>query len=345
MKKSLPFILFFIFFYSSGYTANNDSIRILDLEQKINKLESNLKSVENNQLNYKIEKDLLKETYSNNYENINMIITIVLGIIGILGYLGIRDINSIKKEYILELNNFRTLKSEFEIKYKEFSQEKGKIDSEIKEILIENEKQNRKLKFLELKEKVGSLISNSRLYEALEFIKAALDINPDDEEMLTYKARTLCRLNQIDDSISIYKKLQKDHPEKSYIELNLLEMLVIGNNRKEYNLLIEKHSDTLILKSNGKLLALFEIIFIYNSDKNADLIQHIKPLIDFTELNIMKKNISDWDLTEIKYAISHQPDSKNKTYLQNLVWYLDGQVNTKTLCGILNIPINDLPKN
>ena len=71
--------------------------------QDIRVTEFRLKRQENNEQNYKLEKDLLKETYSNNYERINIVITIILGVIGILGYLGIRDISSIKKEYEKEL--------------------------------------------------------------------------------------------------------------------------------------------------------------------------------------------------------------------------------------------------
>lgn len=111
-------------------------------------LESNLKSVEKNQLNYKIEKDLLKETYSNNFERVNTVITIILGIVGLFGFFGIRDIGSIKKQYLTELEKLKTLQNDFTLKAAEFENEKVKFDSEINKIVLENQQQNSKIKLL-----------------------------------------------------------------------------------------------------------------------------------------------------------------------------------------------------
>ena len=90
--RNIPFILFFV------CLTNNVFADTLTINRKLEDLEFRLKRIEGNEQNYKLEKDLLKETYSNNYERINFFITIALGLIGILGFLGIRDISSIKKE-------------------------------------------------------------------------------------------------------------------------------------------------------------------------------------------------------------------------------------------------------
>ena len=84
-------------------SKNKVGLDPVEIERELYDLENKVKIIDTNQLNYKIEKDLLKETYSNNYEQINLIITIVLGIIALLGFLGLRDISSIKKNFNSEL--------------------------------------------------------------------------------------------------------------------------------------------------------------------------------------------------------------------------------------------------
>ena len=98
-----------IFFISLSFvdrlllSENKDSLQIINLKNQVTQLENSVSEIRRDELNYKLEKDLLKETYSNNYERISLIITIVLGIIGLFGYSGLKDINSIRKEYTTAL--------------------------------------------------------------------------------------------------------------------------------------------------------------------------------------------------------------------------------------------------
>lgn len=98
-----------------------------DYNYKVDRLHDELAMIKANQINYRIEKDLLKETYSNNYERINTVITAILGFVALLGFLGIKDISKIKTQYNNELSKLRKLKIKFEAKSKEF-------DNDIKEI-------------------------------------------------------------------------------------------------------------------------------------------------------------------------------------------------------------------
>lgn len=337
MKKQKILLLISIFFISQFSIAeiNQDSLKIIQLENKINTLENYVKTIDKNQLNYKIEKDLLKETYSNNYDSINMIITIILGIIGIIGYLGIRDINSIKKEYLTELGKLKSLQTDFENKSNEFNVEKNKFDTEIKQILLENEKQNNKIKFIELKEKIKSFLKDNKLYESLDFIGVALDIYPEDETILRCKARTLCRLNKLPDSLTIYKKLHKQKPDDKVLALELIESMIFAKDFQNAETLIEKFSIEYNDRSKGMLAELLNLFKLYY--KNEDLMEGIKKMIDFENLDTLSKKITDWDLTDAKFVAAHLPDSEQKIQLQNITWYLDGQINGKTLCSRLNI--------
>ena len=79
---------------------SNDSAEIAINKRAIEFLQNDIKEVRRDQLNYQIEKNLLKEAYSSNYTTIQIIISIILGIFAILGYLGIKSITSLKKRIL-----------------------------------------------------------------------------------------------------------------------------------------------------------------------------------------------------------------------------------------------------
>jgi hypothetical protein len=47
---------------------------------------------------------LLRETYSSNYQTVNVVLALILGVFSIIGILGIRDIGQIRKAGIARRN-------------------------------------------------------------------------------------------------------------------------------------------------------------------------------------------------------------------------------------------------
>ena len=90
------------------------------IELSLQKAETEISYIKTNQLNYQIEKNLLKEAYSSNLETLNIILAIILGaltIIGfIIGFIGFKDIREIKENFKIELNNLQELHKQFESK-------------------------------------------------------------------------------------------------------------------------------------------------------------------------------------------------------------------------------------
>jgi hypothetical protein len=83
--------------FSECLTQGKDNKDIVSILNRLDRIETNLVETRRDQLNYRIEKDLLKETFSSNYQTINIVLTIVLALFTVVGYLGIRDIGAIKK--------------------------------------------------------------------------------------------------------------------------------------------------------------------------------------------------------------------------------------------------------
>lgn len=314
----------------------------LSINRRLNDVEHAVKQIDTNQLNYKIEKDLLKETYSNNYEKISLIITLVLGILGVFGYLGLRDITTIKKEYEQELSNLRQIQGQFNLKSQEFEEDKKKFEEDLKSIIKENEEQTKKIKFIELKDRVRTLLKDNNLTPALEFANAALQIIDNDVDLLNKKGQILCRLNQLSEAVDAFSKAVKSDPNDSTSILNTAECLYFANDIRTVKKLIEKHKPLFENKDNGRLLELFNIIELYHAGEKDKLLLVAKDNVTFNNLQATDKKISGWNLEEAKYFAHYQPDGELKTIIQNLIWYWDGKINGETLLTKLNI---ELPKS
>jgi tetratricopeptide (TPR) repeat protein len=341
-------ILLLIFLIISGITyariTNSDSLRLDNLELKIEQMDNQLKEVRRDELNYQIEKDLLKETYSNNYEKISLMITIVLGIIGVLGYLGIKDINSIKKEYTTELANLKQLQTEIASKFTEFQTSKEKYDTELRDILKTNEEQNKKIKVLELKDKINNLFKDELYGSALEFCIVGLELSPNDIILLHQKAMIHTRLRNYKDSINSYLRILEIDKDNHSAVFNVAEVYLMNNQKSEFDEILAKNSTLFKEKINGKLLEIFSIISNYQ-DKNMNQLMTISLAnIDLTDMTTKRKRIRGWVLKDLLIYISGEPNSNEKVVVQNLLWYLDGQLTATEFSTRTKIELPAPPK-
>ncbi|MEK6744629.1 MAG: hypothetical protein AABZ15_13530 [Nitrospirota bacterium] len=75
----LAIILFCIFLSTGVYGENKIGGKKTTIaESDFYKIKDDIQEIRRDQLNYKIEKDLLKETYSTNYQTINFMISLAL---------------------------------------------------------------------------------------------------------------------------------------------------------------------------------------------------------------------------------------------------------------------------
>lgn len=349
MKKVIQIFVIFLLSLSQANGAEVDiESRIFDIESEMKSidagsrlsfLERRVTLIDASQLNYKIEKDLLKETYSNNYEKISLFITLLLGLIAILGYLGIRDIGEIKEKYNKELSELRDIKSQFEIKSSEFDSRKKEIDDEIRVIIKENQDQNQKFKFIELKEKMLSLFKDRKLSLALEFSNAALDINPGDVSCLTAKGQILSQMNQFADALEIYRKSVEFNPNDSGSKFNYVESLYFSGKIEEAKLVIQENKELFENEQGGKLFELFELFELYHLNDIDKLKDIAKNYVTYEKLNIKIKMIKHWDMADAQSYAYYQKDGDLKTTLQNIIWYWNNQITGKVLLQTLEIPL------
>ena len=326
-------IFMFLFF------VNYSSADTIAINRKVHNLENDIKRIEANQINYRVEKDLLKETYSNNYEKINFYITLVLGLVGVLGFLGLKDISSTKKEYEIELNKLRLIQGEFDLKSKSFDTDKAKFEEELKSIITKNEEQSTKIKFIELKEKVSSLLKDNSITSALEFANVALNIEENDRDLLNQKGMILCRLNQIPEAVATFRKASINNPNDELTLTNLVECLFFAKEIDEAKKIISSHKSLFEKKENGKLLELFNVIDLYVSNKKNELLAVVKASVNINDLKSKNKYFEIWHLNEAIHFIYFETESELKKIVQNLFWFYDAQLSGEALLKRLDIEL------
>jgi hypothetical protein len=322
-------ILWLIVFQSIG---QKDSIQ-LKLTNDVKLLKEELQSVKQGQLNYQIEKDLLKETYSNNFDRINIVITIVLGIIAILGFIGIRDLSSLKKNYISELDNLKKLKTDFENKLTEFESSKKLIESELLKINKLNDEQNSKIKILELKEKINSFIKQEEYSMAYEYIVIALEQQPDDVNLLFSRALVQTRLTQYREVIQTYQRILSLSEKNQTAIANLAEVYLFNNQNEKFDELIVSYPEAFSDKKYDELMKFFNVIKYYNSNQKEKMLEVIFQQIEGKEEKVGELK---WIFKDALYFASKQERSENNLILLAYIFYLDNKYTATELKEKLN---------
>ena len=331
MFKYIVLCAFFFLALNSTLAQGTDTLnkKIEILTNEINNAKSRTEEIRNGQINYSIEKEVLKETYSANLERLNIMITLGLGIAGLLTFFGIKDVNSIKKDFKMELDAMKALKAEFEVKSQNFDTEKTRFDSEIKKIINQNEEQNQKIKVLELKEKLKKLMDENQNTSAYEYCTVALELSPNDLSLLTNKAILLCRLDNFGEAASIFETVYNTDKSASNAG-NYVESLYFINQVEKARDIMAAHYEYFHEKQIHTL-KLFEVIEKYFSLDEAGFKSYASTLLNFKEPEILKKHIPTWQLNEAIHFIHYQPPSNKKTLCQNILWYFDGSVTAKVV--------------
>ncbi len=292
-----------------------------EFQGRLDFYQNRIKSVESNQLNYKIEKDLLEKAYNKNYEWLNLFITFILGIIGFVGFAGWKDISKIKKDYQEELNEVTKMKAKLEL---QFSSYQSQFES-IKEI---NTSQDNKIEFLNFKSKILSMIEDrfSNPNILLEHTEAALERNSDDLEVSNAKGLALVRVNQVPNALKYFRKLHSKYPNERMVVCNIIEVLIFENEIQEAKKLLRVNKALLGDKIVLEIKLLMEAIIQYHKSDLDGLKNLVNKIVNEQNQSVKLKWIGQWNLAEAMYFITHLPENEMKTYLQNVIWYFDGEI-------------------
>ncbi|WP_167879905.1 hypothetical protein, partial [Leptospira levettii] len=167
----------------------------------------------------------------------------------------------------------------------------------------------------------------------------ALELSGNDHQCLVLKARILCRLNQLSDSLEIFKLIYDQNPRDETAILNLTESFYFNGIIAEAKKLEEQYAPLFQTRSQGKLLDFFKLMEFYLSNNNEKLKEIAKKTLNFDNLNETKKYIENWDLTESLFFLSKQNDTETKKITQNIIWYWNGNIRGADLLKKLGLEV------
>lgn len=251
-------------FYSLSFTllAVGDEARFNQLTSstsrsetaaKINSMSHEIEIIKRDQVNYKTEKDLLKELYSTEIQNVNLFLSTVLAATAIFGFFGLKSISEIKKEYRDELEKLIALKSKLQGEIDDLQKKQSSFDLKIDEITKKNEKQDTRLRVMEIIEKAGALISQSNYTWALHWANAGLESEPENMILLSQKAVCHFFLGEYSASEETYIKMSKIEPDQVIHKINLVELYALMGKSIDFRETFNAISDDINSRNDGRL--------------------------------------------------------------------------------------------
>ncbi|MGD2100188.1 MAG: hypothetical protein PVG35_21655 [Desulfobacterales bacterium] len=335
MKFYLRMILIFFFvlvlcadtiFINDIYAnpPDTETKTIQELEKKVNIIDQALSEVRKGQINYSIEKNLLKEAYSSNLSTINIVITITLGLIAVIGFLGVKSIYSVRKEFKKELETLIQLKDKQKEAFLEITRQQKLAEEEFNKIREVYEEHNRRLKILELQEKAKALIKAENYKRALEHIMDGLCEAPNDDILLREKVVCCSNLLDYNGAVECNEKLLEINDNQIKDVANLAELYMLNNNIEKYEELIKKNKQTITNYRAPFLMWYFELIRIYIQDDAKNLMKHVNDNIPML-LEVKLDTEKEWAFREITTKLKSDPESPKKAILLNTINFLQGK--------------------
>jgi tetratricopeptide (TPR) repeat protein len=294
---------------------------------QIKRLEDDVKEIRRDQLNYQIERDLLKEAYATNLKTVDVLITIGLGVITIVGFvlgsLGVRNIYALRKEYKDDLDALRQLKAGFEGDIEKIKTRETETKDQFTNL-------NNRIHVLELQEKAGQFIVARNFVRGLSYAELGLSVAPDDPIFLTQKGICQFKTRDYTGAIQTYELMLKANILLGQTS-NLAELYLVVKRLEDFDKLLSAttsfYPDQGTEREFRNYLAAVRA-FVAN---DADTLK--KTVEKHVTLGTpgQSKRIAQWDFEDVKYAIQQYPDTPEKNLLLSYISVLNGQAPIESL--------------
>lgn len=309
--------------------AQSEKKRLIDTEIKqlhveMKNIGHDVEIIRRDQINYKIEKDLLKDAYASNIQTINMVITIVLGVLGVLGYLGIRSVKEIRTDYAVELEKLRTMKTQLESEIESVRSKQKEVEGQVGNLTKTNEDQDRRLKVMELIEKISNLIGDKQWGWALKYVDIGLGLDAQNGILLSQKGACHAKLGELTAAIEAVKKVLELEPENTSQKANLLEFLAISNQRDEFNYFYENFVGAIEHLRNGALVIYLKAMHLIMSG-DLDSVRSILQEYFAKQAPEPKAHLDPWSFDEVKTIISTLPAGEQRNLANAMIAVFDGK--------------------
>lgn len=290
------------------------------IDARFSQLEAEIRSLQSNQVNYKVEKDLLKEFYSENISTTNRFISAILAIVTVLAFFGLRDLSSLKNEYQKELREVSKLKGELEADIKNINKDHVSSKERFDELVKSHQSAMNRVKVLELTRELEEASENKKYRKGCKLADEILALDPTNWNVLIEKAHFCARTCRLADAMAALLeafKIDQEAAERHAIDLMEYQLLSGRNDqaletKNKYGLDNE-------LKGKGGLAIYFDALRCFNDNNLAGL----KKLIDSTQaINEAKLKPDDWNFEDAVVNAENWPDGPAKKAVCALIAYV-----------------------
>ena len=298
-----------------------------EIARDIRNLQDDIKEVRRDQLNYKIERDLLKEAYATNLKTVDVLITIAFGtitiVVSILGFLGLRNVAAIRKEYQDDLAVLRKMKLEFESDLDHIKKREGETSDQVSNLA-------NRIQLLELQEKVAQLFKNNDFVRTLNYIEVGLSLAPEDETFLNI--RYLCHLKLRNYAAALQSNETLLTKNAKGAVANQAELYLIMKRISDYDQLMAKTTSfgPPYELNEPELRIYLQALRSYMVGDEAKLKEDIQKYLELAAPG-QSKRIGTWMFDDVEVAIRDQPELPIKKLLVNFLNALSGRTPIESL--------------
>lgn len=340
--KHILHLLVACIFLTMSLCSLAESERKADVNSEIKQLHVELKNVRHDleilrrdQINYKIEKELLKEAYSSNIQTINLVITIVLGVLGVLGYLGIRSVKEIQTDYSGELEKLKTLKTQLESEIESVRSKQKEFEGKVGNLAKTNEEQDRRLQVMELIEKISNLIRSKQWVWALKYVDIALGLDAKNTLLLSQKASCHANQGELMAAIENVKKVLELEPDNSSEAINLLEYLALTNQREEFEGIYSRYKNAVDIINDGSLTVYLEALLRTMGGELEAAKETLQKFVANQGAEA-KKHLESWSFNEARTITSKIPAGKQRALVDAMISLFEGKTPPAEFLKVLN---------
>ena len=323
-----------------GPTLNRPNPDAEALWRRLQQVDESLREVRRDQLNYKVEKDLLKEAYASNLQTVNIVIALVLGtltvILTVLGFLGIRSIAAIRQEFRHELERLAGLRTQFEDKFRNFDSRLTEAKTKFDEIAGVTKSQEQRLRVLEIQEKVGSLLSQKNYRRALEYIEVGLGLVPDDVTLLRQQVGTFMGLNRLAEALRPAERILDLEPNDPSTICNTIELYLLNLRIPDAEALLLRYRELLTTFAGPYLSWYFTALKYYLEGNEEKLRGHLVTHPVESPPQKEPRIKTSWSFSEARGVIVPRPDSLLKELILKVLEFLEGNLSLDDLQKLIN---------
>lgn len=331
LSKELFYLTFAAMAFNVLNVANAAEVSerpvVVQIKQEIQNLSHQFEMVKRDQLNYKIEKDLLKETYASNMQTVNVVIAIVLGVISVFGYLGIRSIKEIRTDYSSELEKLKEVKTKLQDEIDSLRSKQKEFDSLMMDVNKTNEEQNKRLRTMELIEKIANIINGRQWQWALQYISIALELDPKNPILLAQKSICCSKLGDFIQAIRYAEEVLEVEPENTGVAFNLLEYFALTGNALDFDRVYQAYKSKVDAEMNGALIAYLLCVLNVMTSQVSMAKDDLSKFASKQDQALTKNYLGNWDFHEALLRYNDLIDGEQKNLLGVVLGLFQGTLN------------------